>query len=538
MEASGAFLDAAISEAERTVTRRDRFHLVPALEEVEKYVAASREVFVSGVSAETYLANTLNRSERSEPDPSDYSLELHAPVPNRHARAIADSIQKRYGGGGESKTIEFANLVQVMTVVYDQILQISLGSRVVARVSLLPRVAGLRSADVIKPFMAKARWAKGVTVRCFNPDLVLSNIYGGMCDPGRVGDWALLAERERAIRRHTIDALWGKKGETPPRRRRGGDGGPAPRLGGGLAGGREALGRARDDREVWFLPSDPDERAAWGSVGPSDMGAITGGEERRSARRRDVVAPVVASRLLQLALASYASGAGRILVGEAAVDWKAAPRRLAFVAGGVLGEEEEALRRALAPGVSPQYTLEARVHEPHMPNDGRLRRLTLSVVSSESGARRPLVDVYNCAQYMLCPFFEAHHPGADQILKIGTLPLVMRVVVSEMWVITLLTRAGKLKEGAGSAALSDAVEALRVAGKKLDLRLVGKPGKKVGDPPERLPAYELVFPTEGRWYAGRAINEAQAAKAAAQKSREARRTGNYFPVRGRPKPRA
>lgn len=536
MEASGAFLDAAISEASRAVIRKDRSHLVPALEEVEKYVAASREVFVSGASAETYLASTLNCAECSEPGPSDYSLELHAPVPNRHARAIADSIQKRYGGGGGSKTIEFADLVQVMTVVYDQILQISLGSRVVARVSLLPRVAGLRSADVIKPFMAKARWARGAMVRCFKPGLVLSDIYGGMCDPGRVGDWALLAERERAIRRHTIDSFWEKRGETPPRKRRGGGDGPAPPLGGGPAeDARMEDGLAPDDSHI--LPSDPDERAAWGSIGPSDMAAITGGEARRGARRRDIVAPVVASRLLQLALTSYASGAGRILVGEAAVDWKAAPRRLAFVAGGVLGEEEEALRRALAPGVSPQYTLEARVHEPHMPNDGRLRRLTLSVVSSESGARRPIVDVYNCAQYMLCPFFEAHHPGADRILKIGTLPLVMRVIVSEVWVITLLTRAGKLKEGAGSAALSDAVEALRVAGKKLDLRLVGKPGKKVGDPPERLPAYELVFPTEGRWYAGRAINEAQAAKAAAQKSREARRTGNYFPVRGRPKPR-
>ncbi len=687
-DAQEVFLDAALRRARHVVIATDRSALVPALEETEEYAAGASEFFLSGRSAERALKGT---SGPAGDDPDSYQLEFHAPMPNRHARALADRVQKRVLRGltaEQKKTPPFEKIVRVRTVIFDQLLELSLGSRRIARISLLPRAAGTRTANVIQPAKVPARWARGRTLRSFGPELVLVGIYSALCDPSRTGDWADLAFDERILRARLLKEAWRQN-------KRGGAGGSSEICPGICRGnyresgtfthdGREySLGRLLHDSQklpvvevptselAWVVtesrsspdparvaradlsapvlvartdespsrlvaldgfhriaaaiaegrdalpareisgdllraaarpsapgakieggslpsgvPADPDERAAWGSIGGADLAAIAGaaaeatvggasaeyqivgatsagasaedlivgtavagvpaenlivgGRRRRPNRissrsqaRAPAVAPVVASRLLKLALESYA-GPGRILVGEAAVDWKAAPRRLAFVADGTLGEEEEALRRALAPGLSPQYTLEGRVHDAHLPVDPRLRRLTISAVSAETGLRRPLVDVYNISQYSLCPFFEAHHSGADRILRIGTLPLVMRVLTAEFWVVLLLRRAGKLNEGSASSALADTLEAVRVAGKKLDLRLLGKPGKRGSDPPERLPDYGMVFPSEGKWYAGRVVDEVIAAKKAALKAREIRRAGNYYPLKERP----
>jgi hypothetical protein len=199
-----------------------------------------------------------------------------------------------------------------------------------------------------------------------------------------------------------------------------------------------------------------------------------------------------------------------------------------------LGDEEEALRRALAPELAAGHELTARTHDPHLPVDPRLRRLTLSLVQVETGARRPLVDVYNLPQYALCPFFTAHHPGAEQRLQIGTLPLVMRILLADLWTILLLRRAGRLKPGVAAAAAADTLDSIRVAGRKLDLRLVGRAGPRKSDPPLVLPDFALVFPTEGRWYAGRVLSEELAAKRAMLRS--TRRAGNFYPLRERRPP--
>lgn len=509
--ADPAFVDAAVSVAAGVVAAEDRSRLAAALAAAEVYVASkSREVFLSGPSA--------MRSLMKHPvKPEDYVLELHAPVPNTHARAMADKIQKAITSVSGSKTedIPLEDVVRVRTVIFNERITIGVGSRDIVRLTLLPRAAGARSADVIQSVSVSPAFTReNRRLRSFGPDLILIQIYDLLCDPVSANSWADAAGAERSLRQRLLKEAWKGGGES-----------------------HESHVSLPIDEG---LPLDEDERAAWGDP----AGVVGGGRQRRSRRERGErgghrergerrerhdppvrVTPILAARLLKAALEGYASGAGRVLVGDAAVDWKKPPRRLSFVATGTLGDEEVAVRRALTPYLSAGYELQGMRHELFVPVDPRARRLTISVVSLETGARRPLIDVYNLPQYKLCPHFEAYHPGSDGTLKIGTLPLVLRILMCELWVVHLLKKAGRLKPGAAAAAIADTLNSIRVAGKKLDLRLLGK--KEAN----RLPAYDLVFPTERRWYIGQIHDEELAAKRAQLRAGAVRRAGNYYPIR-------
>jgi len=633
--AESAILDAALAAA-KTATIRANAALIPALRAVERYVAGKQgEVYLSGETAERALLG----------EPREHPLSLHAPVPNTHARAIAQIVQKEAGGGETPLT----KVVKVRTLIFNELVAVSLGTQELVRIALLPRASGARTADIIQASPVPAAWATGATLSAFGPELVLVQVYGEMCDPARSEGWARAAETERFLRAKLLKQAWGGGGdvgilagdpyteggssfahgdarycltkllpltaelpvvsvrvadlawvveessELPDGRRLERADLAAPillgeagarlvtldgfhRLAAAMRAGLETL-PARHVPAAMLesvrlaepeprcpcalggtgpLPDDPDDRAAWGSTTPPHLEALAlyeGGEETvfvaggvaanggrprgfgsRQTRGSSValsqapkVAPVVASRLLKRALTDYAGGSGRVLVGDAAVDWKAAPRRLAFIAPGALGDEEEALRRALAPELAAGYELTSKTHDLQLPVDPRLRRLTLSVIQLETGARRPLIDVYNLPQYVLCPFFTAHHPGADQRLQIGTLPLVMRLLLADLWTVLILRRAGRLQPGVAAAAAADTLDSIRVAGRKLDLRLVGKLNPRKSGSPLVLPDYALVFPTEGRWYAGRVLSEELAAKRAMLGS--SRRAGNYYPTR-------
>jgi hypothetical protein len=519
-----AAMTAAIGAAEALVAAPGGFRadvIVPALIEAERYAAANRgQVFLSGAAA--------TRSPGDEIGDADYSLEFHAPTPNVHARALADKIQKRLAPKAEQSP-PLDRVVQVQTQIFNVKIAIIINRQHIVTFHLLPRAAAgggtTRIADAIRAERIPGQWDSSVTMLAFGPELLLAQVYGVLCDPTAAANWASFSANERRLRARLLQRAWGRS-------KRGGADDPKVPL---------SEKPAREPEPCFGGTTDGPDLAGWGSIEPADIAALDR-EEGISASKepgtfpvsggaaaKPEISPAVAARLVRLILLEYA-GPSRILVGEHAVDWRREPRRIQFVANESLGAEEETLRRLLIPGLSAGYELSAHQHDLFLPSDPRLRRLTLTLVRRDTGQRRALVDVFNLPQYTLCPFFMAPHPGAakrtggEVALPIGTLPLVLRLLVAELWYLRVLSRIGRLPPGRLDADISDVLESIRVAGKKLDLRLLGR-GK------ERAPEFSHVFPPTAEWYAGRVVDEALMSKRAQLKAGAIRRAPPYYPLR-------
>jgi hypothetical protein len=158
----------------------------------------------------------------------------------------------------------------------------------------------------------------------------------------------------------------------------------------------------------------------------------------------------------------YAAGAGRVLVGSAAIALLtgrnvAGGDRLQVVTAGRLEDDaQEIAALAEADGLEILW----KIDDPKIPTDLRLRRMTVHAVAG--GRREPVLDVYNSAAFDLVPYVllgpatggrkserKSWHsykkvggPAPPAGLKIGTPFVIMRYKLIDMWTMQVLMNMG------------------------------------------------------------------------------------------------
>jgi hypothetical protein len=209
--------------------------------------------------------------------------------------------------------------------------------------------------------------------------------------------------------------------------------------------------------EVYAKLCDPALAADWGKNAAAEAslrgifcsevakkieGVTTGGDAPKSM-------PQLRRRLLE----DFCRGLGRVLVGAEALALTAGgpPGRLQVVSAEPL-EREAAAAAAIAARLG--YETAWRIDDPQLPTEPRLRRMTLHVVLDRN-RREAVLDVYNAAAFELIPYRMVNG------LRVGTVFVLMRFRLIDMWTLLLLIQMRAIDLGFGKQLLRGHLDGYR-----------------------------------------------------------------------------
>jgi hypothetical protein len=444
---------AAESKAER-LAFEDRLRYKKIMEAAEHFAAANGLV-VAGASATRLL---LGDAVAPQPIALDsFQYEFFSGRAPAQARALGKALHAADPDG-------LGHYVSVITKVPDFRLAVSVDGRDMFTVTALPAHRGVRTAEVLVPSRRPAQFASDANGRplqllCAGPDIQLMSVYGGLCDPAAAKDWEGLLVTEAGMR-----ALFG-----PDMRRK------IDRL----------------------------------AAAPATTGAA---EQPQNA----------AARFRAAALERYVAGPGRVLIGSMAIALLGQESASAAAHGGPDGHKRPSKASRLQAVVTGGMAEETRAiaelakrasadvswteHDPKIPGDTRLRRLTVYVATPNG--REPVLDLYNAAGHELVPYTAAQVRG--QTWKIGTPFVLMRFRLADMWTMQMLLRMGAVPPSYAKAALRDMLADYETAAAHYESALAVVARGGVDGP---LAAEKLLPLTD---YAGRLEDQELAMKRASQ----------------------
>jgi len=202
----------------------------------------------------------------------------------------------------------------------------------------------------------------------------------------------------------------------------------------------------------------------------------------------------------------YAAGPGRVVVGAVALALLAGrppAGRLQVLAASALEDEARDIEK-----LAGDMRVTWRVEDPNLPMEPRLRRL--SVFATIDNRREPILDVFNAAGFESVPYTMVG------VYKLGTLFVLMRFRLIDIWTMRLLLRMNAVNEAFARSTLVRMLADYDLAG-TLYTATLRKPTED---------AAAALFPIENR--IGRREDQSLALKRAAQAS--GRFFAPYFPA--------
>lgn len=147
--------------------------------------------------------------------------------------------------------------------------------------------------------------------------------------------------------------------------------------------------------------------------------------------------PNDSATLIAALVREYVPLEGHALVGiQALTKKRVSPGRIQLVSANPFHDEEAAVRK-IANRLG--FSVSSARHEPQVPTDCKLRRLTMYIVHS-GGRREAFLDVYNSGTYQLVACQSVKSKNDKTML--GTAFTVLRFILVDIWTIQLLFRMG------------------------------------------------------------------------------------------------
>jgi hypothetical protein len=382
----------------RGAAMTDRAHYAKFMEAAEKF-AIENELVVGGAGGiRLLLGNPEDPAQPPLPDLDAFQYDFYSSGAVAAARKLGEVLYMQDPEG-------LGHYTTVLTKIPGVHLAIEVDGRSMFTITSLPAYRGVKISDVVIPSYRPPQFARkeSLQIACLGPELQLMDLYAALCNPGRASDWGKLLATEVQLRALFQREIRGKFTEA-------------------LRASREG-GRASDARRRNFY--------------------------------RDLYE-------------KFAVGPGRVLIGPAAVqmlrlelrpELRPEPRpelrpeydslfdyRIQLVTIEPLDSEAKELARlAKLSGLELQWA----VHDPKIPTDPRLRRLTAYIAGSAQERREPVLDIYNAAAHELVPFVTAQallrdsssgrgkwHPPAA--MKVGTPFVLLRFRLADIWTIQVL----------------------------------------------------------------------------------------------------
>ena len=267
-----------------------------------------------------------------------------------------------------------------------------------------------KTSNVIVPTRRRGLFYKDGDLLVMGAEIQLMSTYSALCDPSRSAEWKEGIRRERELRGIMLDEIHAK------------------------------IDKATASLSVHGGREDDGVGASWW------------------ARRHKF--------LLDLAR-SFASGPGRVMVGEPAIraleSGKVQVRegkRLHFISENSFDDETAAISKLAK---AHNLFIESNTDNPYIPTDPRLRRLTIYVKGHPNAKKDTIVYLFNVGAYELVPYTE----GVGKV-RIGTIFVLLRFTLVQLWTIQLLLRMGFLQPAVGRSSLLELVEDMKSLSHVLD----------------------------------------------------------------------
>jgi hypothetical protein len=529
---------AAAEWAARIVSKKDRARFDRFFAAIESF-ARDNDMIVGGLAAVRLLLAIEPPSIVGEvetpprprgPDLDAYFLELYSAAPVDDAKALTKKLYELDPDG-------LGHYAGMLTRVPGKELVISLAGRDLAVVRGLASHKGIRVLDLVLPSVCPGQFVSAAeepdTTRnksgvqrprmlCFGPELSLMSVVAALCDPSRAAEWSPLLATEAKLRSFYLAEHSARTAEF------------LKKLGG------------RRNR-----PKGPSNRAAVKARLVAALVEILAGIDGRA----DVAEPRVLVGGFSCApepmARSEAPGACRAILGRIQL---VTPNKMAAEAAAIQTIAARVLAEAGAHGAG----IQTLVHNPAIPTDARLRRLT--VYLQLGATREPIADIFNAAEYGLVPFVptrmslathgqggsagaetqpqegahgsELRSPSGIRI-RLGTPFAQMRFQLANIWTMRLQAKLGAVAPEFAETVTGAMLRAYRDAGSALDRKLREiADGFAAADPAGPAGLAEL-FPVSVDRVVGvfedESIAKKRAAWAAAESSRV--RHGPYYPAR-------
>lgn len=509
---------AAAEWAARIASRKDRARFDRFFAAIESF-ASENDMIVGGLAATRLLLATESPQTGAAmddgsgrgaaphprgPDLDSYFYELYSAAPVDDAKALT---QKLYALDPDG----LGHYAAMLTRVPGKELVVSLAGRDLVVVRGLATHKGVRVIDLVLPSTRPGQFGEAQTppqLLCFGPELSLMAVVAALCDPSRAADWPPLLATEAKLRsfylaeHHVRTAEFLKK------------------LGGRR--GRSKEGGAFKARLVAAL-----------------VESLAGIDVRADAAEPRVLVGGFSSA--SPGARPKPPGALPIFLGRIQL---VTPNKMSAEAAAIQSIAARVLAEAGARGASVQ-TL---VHNPAIPTEARLRRLT--VYLQVGAAREPIADVFNAAEYGLVPFAPARislaarngpglAAGSPIQVRLGTPFAQMRFQLINIWTMRLQAKLGAIAPEFAKTVTASMLQAYQEAGSALDQKLrdiadgfAGADNKEQRSEDAAAELAELFPASADRvigFFEDESIAKKRAAWAAAESSRS--RHGPYYPAR-------
>ncbi len=512
---TSAMVIAAAEWAASLTSKRDRARFDRFFAAIESF-ASENEMIVGGLAAiRLLLAAEAPSTGKAAEALDSYFYELYSAAPVDDARALT---QKLYALDPDG----LGHYAAMLTRVPGKELVISLAGRDLVVVRGLATHKGVRVLDLVLPSARPGQFVEtGAPPRllCFGPELSLMSVVAALCDPSRAAEWPPLLTTETKLRGFYLAE---HRTRTTEFLKKLGGRGQNNEI---VRNDKPAALKARLVLSLVVTLAGIDTRADAG-----EPRVLVGGFSKQSGQ---------AGRL-----SSGAQGPGpgdqtavTLLLGRIQL---ATPNKMAAEATAIQAIATRVFAEAGARGASVQ-TL---VHNPAIPTEARLRRLT--VYLQVGAAREPIADVFNAAEYGLVPFVPARVSLAAQgfaparspstrsmQVRLGTPFVQMRFQLINIWTMRLQAKLGAAAPEFAENVTNAMLRAYQEAGRKLDQKLAAIAEAFAGGDPKADEGLAELFPaTADRvigFFEDEAIAKKRAAWAAAESSRS--RHGPYYPAR-------
>lgn len=523
---------AAAEWAASIASRKDRARFDRFFAAIESF-ASENDMIVGGLAATRLLLATesLQPGEATDdgsgrgaaphprgPDLDSYFYELYSAAPVDDARALT---QKLYALDPDG----LGHYAAMLTRVPGKELVVSLAGRDLVVVRGLATHKGVRVIDLVLPstrpgqFVAAEKrnfgndfGSQGLSppprLLCFGPELSLMAVVAALCDPSRAADWPPLLTTEAKLRSFYLAEHHARTAEFL--KKLGGRRGRSKEGGAFKARLVAALVESLAGIDVRADAAEP--RVLVGGFSPASPGARP-----------------------------KAPGALPIFLGRIQL---VTPNKMSAEAAAIQSIAARVLAEAGARGASVQ-TL---VHNPAIPTEARLRRLT--VYLQVGAAREPIADVFNAAEYGLVPFAPVRislaarngpglAAGPPIQVRLGTPFAQMRFQLINIWTMRLQAKLGAIAPEFAKTVTASMLQAYQEAGSALDQKLrdiadgfAGADNKEQRSEDAAAELAELFPASADRvigFFEDESIAKKRAAWAAAESSRS--RHGPYYPAR-------
>jgi hypothetical protein len=362
--------------------------------EAEKFIH-DKNIIIGGVAGNKLL--TIG-SETIKNSPCDllemYKYDLYSDKAFQFAKELADKLYDLEPDG-------LGQYVSVLTKIPNYMFIISVNGRELFSMISLPYHKGIKIVDVVLISTVKSFFNKDLLLNVIGSEIQLISVYSDMCNPSLASKWIKTFEQENKLRDVFIDDISRKINNISEK---------ADTTGGGKY---------------------PDKKKFIISV----FNKFIMNSDR-------VIIGQIPIKLLDQNLLS---------IGQS---------RLQIITPSLLEDDAtELVDIADTVGITIQWN----ISDPKLPIEIRLRRLTIFLVVDKT-RREPIIDIYNSAQYDLMPYtcYDKLHEIDGNVskgsIKIGTLSLLAKYRLIDIWIIQVLMKMQSIGISFGKRVMIEILE--------------------------------------------------------------------------------